>query len=688
MTQTNQTNFRPKARLLLLLGDQLIRNPGIAVFELTKNAYDADSPFVNIFMDKIDDRDEGCIVIEDAGTGMDYKTITEVWLEPGTDYRKNQRERGERTPIYNRLPLGEKGVGRFAVHKLGKKIRLITRSKDKPEILVDIDWGEFDQDEYLSNIPINITQRQPEIFNNGKTGTRIEISHLWQGWDRKMVRNLSRSINSICSPFVGKVDFFVNLNLQENQKWLDGLLSVKDILDYALFTANCKITERELVYSYEFRPYPSMREIAGRTYTYCEPIPKRFDSEIIDNEIGNFELDLFMFDREPAVLALGVADRKGFREYLNENGGIRVYRDNIRVFDYGEPENDWLNLDARRVNIPASRISNNVVLGAVSLNVEKSSGLIEKTNREGFIDNQASQLLKDVVVYVITQIEADRKKDKDRIHNVYGRTRAQKTSEPVIEELALLREEIKKAGLEKDVEVLINRIEADYILIRDRFLSSATTGLSLSVVIHEVEKGISELSRAVELEPVSKNIKELAKHLAELVEGFAALIRNTGKRLEKTSKLINNAVFNTQLRLKLHGIELEVDHNSNDFEIICSRRLIISTIMNLIDNSIWWLDNKWGETSGKKKLYIGTTKIINGNPTIIVADNGPGFLDNPEDLIEPFFSRKPEGMGLGLHLADQVMKAHGGNIEFPSKEVMNLPEDYDGAIVALVFKET
>ncbi len=206
-------------------------------------------------------------------------------------------------------------------------------------------------------------------------------------------------------------------------------------------------------------------------------------------------------------------------------------------------------------------------------------------------------------------------------------------------------------------------------------------------MIHEVEKGVAELAKAVEIEPVNKNIKDLAIHLAELVEGFAALIRRSGRTREKAGDLINNAVFNTKLRLKFHGIALEIDPDFEDFEVKCSSRLTISTLMNLIDNSIWWLDNKWGEAPGKKKIYIGTSRQLGGAPAIIVADNGPGFMDLPEELVEPFFSRKPDGMGLGLHLADQVMKAQGGRLEFPVRDLLALPEVYDGAIVALVFKE-
>ncbi len=198
---TNNHKFKPRARMLLLLGDQLIRDPGIAVFELVKNAYDADSPDVTVTMSGITDKSEGKIIVEDSGTGMDFETISGVWMEPGTDYRAKQRELKERTDKFHRLPLGEKGIGRFAAHKLGNHVRLVTRKRNKREILVDIEWSRFSQHQYLEDIPIRIVQRNPRVFTGDKVGTRIEITDLRNTWSRGMIRDLARSINSICSPF-------------------------------------------------------------------------------------------------------------------------------------------------------------------------------------------------------------------------------------------------------------------------------------------------------------------------------------------------------------------------------------------------------------------------------------------------------------------------------------------------------
>ena len=137
-----------------------------------------------------------------------------------------------------------------------------------------------------------------------------------------------------------------------------------------------------------------------------------------------------------------------------------------------------------------------------------------------------------------------------------------------------------------------------------------------------------------------------------------------------------------------HDIKITIDQKQGDFEVKCSRRLVISTLMNLIDNSIWWIDTRWGKSKQRKRIYIGISKELSGGPAIVVADNGTGYLDPPEYLIEPFISRKPDGMGLGLHLADQVMKVQGGRLEFPQLGDLALPEEFDGAVIALVFGGT
>lgn len=184
---------------MLLLGDQLIRDAGIAVFELVKNAYDADATKCTVMLSNVDrENDQARIVIEDDGLGMDSGTIKNVWLVPGTGFRKKQRKENTKSKKFRRLPLGEKGVGRFAVHKLGRKVRLISRKSGSKEVVVEINWKDFDNDKPLSEVPVHISERDPEKFTGKNTGTYIEISDLQEmPWTRRRVRALYRAITPI-----------------------------------------------------------------------------------------------------------------------------------------------------------------------------------------------------------------------------------------------------------------------------------------------------------------------------------------------------------------------------------------------------------------------------------------------------------------------------------------------------------
>lgn len=111
--------FQVKPRLLTLLGDQLIRDANLAVFELVKNAYDANATKCSVILENPDDSSRAHIIIQDDGTGMDEHILRDVWMMIATDHKALQRAHNSRTaPPFNRFPLGEKGLGRLSIHKL------------------------------------------------------------------------------------------------------------------------------------------------------------------------------------------------------------------------------------------------------------------------------------------------------------------------------------------------------------------------------------------------------------------------------------------------------------------------------------------------------------------------------------------------------------------------------------------
>ena len=104
------------------------------------------------------------------------------------------------------------------------------------------------------------------------------------------------------------------------------------------------------------------------------------------------------------------------RKYLKENAGVRIYRDGIRVYNYGEPGNDWMGLDIGRTNNPSSKFSNNTILGAFSLDLKTSTGLQEKTNREGFDENEIYEHFKDLCYNIVNDFAIKAQRDLSLIH--------------------------------------------------------------------------------------------------------------------------------------------------------------------------------------------------------------------------------------------------------------------------------
>jgi HSP90 family molecular chaperone len=177
--------FKPRARMLLQLGEQLIKNESIAIIELVKNAYDADASCVTVTMNNIEDPSKGEIIIKDDGWGMDLETILNVWLEPGSN-SKSQLLAGNKRSPKGRLPIGEKGIGRFGVHKLGNEIEMITKRKNGKECYVHIDWSEFKDTLYLNDIQIPVVERDtPLIFNEDEEGTILKIKRIKKIWKKQ-----------------------------------------------------------------------------------------------------------------------------------------------------------------------------------------------------------------------------------------------------------------------------------------------------------------------------------------------------------------------------------------------------------------------------------------------------------------------------------------------------------------------
>lgn len=688
-----QMPFKPRAQILLQLGEQLIKNENVAILELVKNAYDADAKKVVVNMQRLENENEAYIEITDDGCGMDLNIIRNIWMEPGNSHKK-EVVKNRKLSKMGRLPIGEKGIGRFGVHKLGKVIQLVSKTETSNEVILNIDWRIFEEAEYLSDINIDIYERKPEIFTGGKTGTYIKITQLSAVWTRGMLRSLHRSLTALNSPFESDKSFKVQIKT-DKQEWLEGLLRFKDIKEYALFECDMELERNQLSrFEYHFLPYDTMRDIKKRRVIFEQEVimrkrvTKNGKKEFIDinldkYEIGKVKIKIFAFDRDSSILNTYISDKLAFKNYLDENGGVSVFRDGMRILDYGEPGNDWLGLDLKRVNAPTKNLSNNIILGAVYLSRDSSHDLKEKTNREGFIEDEAYLCFKDAVEFALGQFTAQRNIDKESLRI----TLSGGAKEPVKEEISEIRKTISNSEMDKIIKIQLEhsllKVERELEFLKQRYIKTANAGMSYGIVIHEIEKIINELKLAAREAGTSKKIKTLSMRLSRLVDSYAELLRNKSKAMNNLVDIIEQALFSVEYRLDAHGIHIVDGYSNCNVMVRCASNMIIGAIINIIDNSIYWT------TYSKKpnrKVFVKITDEIDGFVGIVIADNGTGFKIAGEDAIKPFVTTKTDGLGLGLNIVNEIMLAQNGTIIFPEKGDVTLPDEFiDGAVIMLAF---
>ncbi len=704
--------FRPRARILQLLGDELIGSARLAVFELVKNAYDADARMVRIVLADVESANAS-IVVEDDGDGMTLETIRDIWLVPGHDHRARQRAALQRTRR-GRLPLGEKGLGRFAAHKLGNRIEVVSRARGESECVVSIDWNALIQQQNLSDATVHVTTREPKFFSQDNTGTRITISGLRERWTRGEVRRLQRQITSITSPFErGSDEFSPWLEVPGHEDWVADVPDVDTLRERAPWHYRFRFEEGLFEWQYRFRgvtgiqlegrdvnsedekpllitPDAGLREVEDIGLGSGRPKSVRAEAFLAEG-IGPVKGEFYVFDRDPAILAKLGAPRL-IKDYLDENGGIRLYRDGIRVYNYGERNDDWLGLDLRRVNTPARMLSRNIVVGAIDLSLESSTGLHEKTNREGFVENATLGRLKQIVLGALTPLEVEREKDKSHIRRVTGGAQDRETK-LIRRPLQQLRSAADEHGLKDEFDPLIDKLERDYNELRDSMLRAGLSGMGLAVFFHEVEHGVRGLCELIEAGGKQEAIQLRARELAGILGGFADLLRKGKRRPNSLKTMIRRVRDINRVRFRKHHVRLDcpaLEDEAPDVTASFVFGLALGALNNLLDNAFYWLQVRWPEGDGdasERAIHLSINLDMAFGPSIVVADTGTGLQDGPDELVRPFFSRRPEGMGLGLYYAHMVMELGGGHLEFPDRSEAKVPDAFDGAVVALVFPQ-
>ena len=407
MSNINKHNIKAKSHILSLLGDELIGSDSLAIFELVKNAYDADAEEVTVEFINLNQSNQQ-IIIEDDGHGMTNKVIQDVWLTIGTDFKRGKNRKESKK--FKRVSFGNKGVGRLAVHKLAKRITLETQAEGEMfSSRLTIDWVELiASKEYIQDLEVSVETVADQLFKKGK-GTRIILDRLTtKKWTKKALKDLVRKIDNIKNPFSPNPNFNIKIKANDfHQEWISEVTNSNDILKDSLYQFGFKIKVSDstpesfakFLWRYSFNP-PLQANISKRTSRNTDTLNfhigelyKDLDSEEQYNrflrnkdlsDIGTIKGKFYVFNQSSILLKMNFGGQiNAVKQFIKDNSGVKIFRDNIRVYNYGEQYDDWLGLDLDKIQRAGDHFGKKVTIGAVELDLKSSNdGLIEKTNRK------------------------------------------------------------------------------------------------------------------------------------------------------------------------------------------------------------------------------------------------------------------------------------------------------------------
>ncbi|MXX11990.1 MAG: ATP-binding protein, partial [Gemmatimonadetes bacterium] len=407
MSTSGTYRIRPAGRHILTIGRDLIQDVYAAVVELVKNAYDADSPDVNIKFEAAPDSSDYSIIISDHGHGMSRDTVINKWMVPSTRDKLDRR-----TSPAGRVMQGRKGVGRYAASILGTDLFLETVTAEGEKTTVYVEWENFEDAEYLDDVEILIETTEV----SEPRGTQLTMAgdiELLADWDKKQFEKLRFELKKLKSPVSAALsddDFCIILEVEgfpdvEDISETVESFPIFDLFDYKIAGKISADGNGTLTYSSQ-----KVRNIANESITFDFGQP---------TGCGELDIDVRVYDRDKdaidSLIGRGLKDESGnyvgklqARQLLNASNGIGVYRNGFRIRPLGDPDFDWLKLNEQRVQNPSLRIGSNQAIGYVQIQSDEQSGLIEKSARDGLRENAAFSHLKEITTKVIAELETRR----------------------------------------------------------------------------------------------------------------------------------------------------------------------------------------------------------------------------------------------------------------------------------------
>jgi signal transduction histidine kinase len=366
----------------------------------------------------------------------------------------------------------------------------------------------------------------------------------------------------------------------------------------------------------------------------------------------------------------------GEKKRLKEHR-IYLYRDGIRVYPYGDPEDDWLQTDMFRGTKSAGMfLSNDQVVGVVNITQKGNPKLRDKTNREGLVEvGEATSDFRHLLQIFLAWV---RKKPYEQY-----RIKVRKAKEGEIVRTGQVRASLDALEMRladnKPAQAAVQEVAKLYQAERSFLIQRAETtenlagvGLSVETASHDImavmHRGlialdtlISETQKpgALSKEYINRELISLRGMLSFVeaqLKDMQSLFKSSKQRrrdirvkevLQKVQKLFAPS-------LAKENIAFEVQEQGSPLIAKTTDAVLLQLFLNLFDNSVYWLRSKGG---GKRQIQV----LLNGvDGELIFSDNGPGIKDDDAPYIfEPFYSgRGEDGRGLGLYIARQLLERH------------------------------
>ena len=729
-------SFRPRARIIRTIGDRLISGPEAAVIELIKNSHDADASFARVTFVPPLKKDLGFIIVEDDGHGMTLSDIEQKWMEPATGDKRDRKL----SPGGRRL-LGSKGIGRFAASRLGRYLELIStapirnaQANDSPDNsggfpplqttrIPQIDWNAFEEFKYLEDVQFTAELLSPAAT----TGTSIRISSLRDDWPVTRLEQLYQELRRLISPLgqrAGGKPFRIFLDLSECTEETCGF-DGSAIVNTSSGSPASGIAGERL--PHEVQPFPildacdySVEGIFDETGTFSgrmtilraglEPEEVQLSTPLRSDEgeepCGLVLARLHIFDREAdavrqtaAKAGFGTIGLREARKLLDSISGVAIYRESFRIRPYGDGENDWLTLDAKRVQNPTMKIGRNQIAGTIVVEDENTSHLIERSSREGLEENGAFRRLQSLVSNLLSEVVEPRRR-RFRI-NAGLEERGETSFKEVFRRVQLGWAKLLVAKIPEpdraEAEALVaketDRLSAYLKRLEERqaqLEAKVTLGLIIGEVMHQGNTPLSfletETARLIRWWP------HLTEHSAEAKEDRAEvprLLNGMGSSSQKLRVLFNaleplsgarrgqpkpydaatiiaQSQYLFRSRIENLHVAFTILPDESGRKVLGFPDDLATAVTNLFDNALYWLEHH----NISNPAITVSIRTDAEHCLINVADNGIGIpAEFADQVFDVGFTLKPNGTGLGLSIAKEAAMRSNGDLQLLSSAV-------------------